>query len=269
MKRQRIHRTAEEAAALASQRAAEAAGARAEVELELKAERAYAAVRMTVLMGRCAVLTEKDATTKPLQQGVRREVGDNNVLWLPAEDNIQGASLGVEHQQQTLQAISTLRRASGFVIVAFDGVNFKERSNRGTSGIIARVQGLIEDQDAREAEQRRTRDIKQQPDILERTKRLRAIWHPPAQRAAQSNAAGSKSTWVRDFGVLLVGPGEPSDLPTHHTYDHGADSEFLALFKSRLVLLDTGELASSFPEKADPDVQAAPEGEDGQLGLQI
>lgn len=206
---------------------------RARAELALKAERVQPIVPLLHMTGLCAVVAAEGASLEDFREGLAEKIGRNKrgeekVLWLPANGNIQNA--GKAPEKETLQAISTLRRASGFVVLGFEGVDFKATTDINSNRITRRLGQISGEQDTREAED-------------------------AARKRRLGQLAGKYiDKHRRDFGIVFLGTGDAEDLiPTIHYAEEGAIApQLLSVFAPRFALLETGELAVEFPVAPEP-----------------
>jgi hypothetical protein len=211
------------------------AAARARAEDFTKMSRVKSALDPLRKTGRFAVVAESEESITAFREGIEKTFGTDKrgaprTLWLPADGTIQN-NPNSGKDKETLQAIAGLRRSIGFVVLAFEGVNFSGDASEGSWQVTNRVTSILTKQDAG-----------QEKDDLTRRK------------IGEQLADRFKGKYKRDFGVIIIGAGRPSDLPTHADY-RLPNSEFLSLFTERVALLESGELADSFPEPVtqEPD----------------
>jgi hypothetical protein len=221
---------------------------RARADLEVKSEKVKAALTLLHRTGACAVVAAPKASIEDFKEGLEARVGRNKdnqsrVLWLPAKGSIQSpdSDSGFGEEKAALQAISALRRASGFVVLGFEGVDFSTAVTAGTNGITNRVSSINSRQN--ELDKRE----------LARKRRMGEF------------AQFYKPKYRRDFGVLFIGRGGPNDLTRANVEDN--------LFNfipsvPRLALLErNNELDAEFPVIKEPGQD---QGLDtGQLNLPI
>jgi hypothetical protein len=199
------------------------AEARERADITLNIARVNGAVRRLKKTGRAAIVATGESPIKGFKQGIDG-VFDNDrrdnprTLWVSAEGNIQDKDF--DHVQKTLQGISKLRRSLGFVVLAFEAVDFSASTESGSPRITQRISDILTKQD----------NGQQEDDV-------------------RKGMFGDlyKGKYRRDFGVLVIGTGKPEDLPSHPSYNQEAQSDFLSLFPERLALLGSGELAEGFP----------------------
>ncbi len=145
-----------------------------------------------------------------LETNIKRRGG--NILWLPADGNIQGEPLEEGDAQATLGAISQIRRdGKGLHVVAFRGTRFGAKNEGGTEDVVVRVQ-----------------ELKEQQRKLQRE----YFW-----------------TVQHGLGFLAIGSGEPRDLPAHPHYKYLKafnSGQSIAEDGSWFVLSEDGKLSASY-----------------------
>jgi hypothetical protein len=196
-------------------REAKRAERRAKRELAIKAERTVIVSKALRTSRNCGVIAMRGVGTKDFLTGISDNIGEDRVLVLPAQGNIQGqppAGENVEgqytefeHAREMSELLSLFwRKHNKEGLIIFEGAKFSGDVGPGTKWVADRVSGILLRQNNRNAK----------PSLGEQI----------------------------DPMVIVLGHGVPEDLPTATTYKVDEQPGVLEHLSMRFALCADGEL---------------------------